>query len=175
MPSTIGDMIVIVMGVSGSGKTTIGTGIAEALGWPFIDGDALHPAANVAKMAAGHALSDADRAPWLAAIGAQMDAWTSAGHSGVIACSALRRSYRDTLQAGRHDVRVVFLDVDPAELRARLVARHGHFMPASLLESQLATLERPADDEHAITVAVGSDSPPAQTVARAVAKLRESM
>lgn len=163
------------MGVSGSGKTTIGRGIADTLGWSFIDGDALHSAAAIAKMAAGHPLTDADRAPWLAAIGAQMDAWTAEGINGVIACSALRRSYRDTLRAGRSGVFVLFLDVDSEELHARLVARHGHFMPVSLLRSQLATLEPPTEDEHAITVAVGLTSTPAQTVARAVTQLRKSI
>jgi gluconokinase len=174
-PHTISDVIAIVMGVSGSGKSTIGAGMARTLGWSFADADDLHPPANVAKMAAGHPLTDADRGPWLAAIGAHMDAWTAAGTDGVVACSALRRSYRDALRAGRDDLRLVFLDVNPAELKARLVARHGHFMPASLLETQLATLERPTADEHPIVVAVGADSTPEQTVASAVAALRKTL
>jgi gluconokinase len=171
---TIDRVNVIVMGVSGSGKTTIGAAVASTLGWPFVDGDALHPAANVAKMAAGHPLTDADRVPWLAAIRAQMDVWRAEGGSGVIACSALRRAYRDALRAGHDDIRVLFLDVDAAELRARLGHRQGHFMPASLLESQLATLEPPSADEHAITVAVDATSSPDQTAARAVEALRGS-
>jgi gluconokinase len=162
-------MIIIVMGVSGSGKTTVGIALGTALGWPFVDGDTLHPAANVAKMAAGHPLTDADRAPWLAAIAGLMDKWAAAGGDGVIACSALRRAYRDVLR--RDGARFVFLDVDRSLLAARLAHRHGHFMPAALLDSQLATLEPPQPDEGALTVEVGPTASPAATAAEIVAGL----
>lgn len=171
-------MIVIVMGVSGSGKTTVGIAIADLLGCPFIDGDDLHSAANVAKMASGHPLTDADRAPWLAAIGARMDAFIAAGDSAVIACSALRRSYRDSLRSGRErafangEVRFVLLDLSREALTARMIHRHGHFMPTSLLESQLATLERPDADEHAITATVDATANPVQTATAVLAALR---
>jgi len=137
---------VVVMGVSGSGKTTVGAALADALGLRFVDGDALHPVANVAKMAAGIPLDDADRAPWLDAIGAVL-----AAGPVVVACSALKRAYRDRLRAAAPGLQLVFLDGDPALLASRMTARPGHFMPASLLDSQLATLERPEPDEHALT------------------------
>jgi len=120
-------MIVVVAGVSGSGKTTVGSLLASRLGWPFTDADALHPAANIAKMRAGHPLSDADRKPWLAAVGARMDHFAAAGESAVLACSALKHSYRDQLLAGRAAARMVFLPVSREVLEARLRARHGHF------------------------------------------------
>jgi len=137
---------VVVMGVSGSGKTTVGAALADALGLRFVDGDALHPAANVAKMAAGIPLDDADRAPWLDAVGAVL-----ADGPVVVACSALKRAYRDRLRAAAPGLQLVFLDGDRALLASRMAARPGHFMPASLLDSQLATLERPEPDEHALT------------------------
>jgi carbohydrate kinase (thermoresistant glucokinase family) len=172
-------VIVIVMGVSGSGKSTIGSVLAASLGWPFLEGDALHPAANVAKMAAGHPLTDADRLPWLQAIGQRMDAWTAAGVGGVVACSALRRAYRDVLRGdtngrrgGPGGVRFVLLDVDRDELADRMAHRHGHFMPPALLDSQLATLERPGTDERAVTVRLGVDTTPAQVVDKVRAELR---
>jgi gluconokinase len=150
-------MIVVVMGVSGSGKSTIGAGVASALGWPFEDGDDLHPAANVAKMSAGHPLTDADRAGWLVTVRAFMTAWVDAGSDGVLACSALRRSYRDALRNGPGDVRFVFLDVDHGVLTSRLAHRHGHFMPAVLLTSQLLTLEVPDASENVITIPVRTE------------------
>jgi carbohydrate kinase (thermoresistant glucokinase family) len=128
--------------------------LAERLGWPYLDGDDLHPATNVAKMAAGHPLTDADRAPWLRAIRAQLNAWHAAGIDGVLACSALRRAYRDVLRDGPGEVRFVYLDVDPDVLAARLAHRQGHFMPGGLLASQLATLEPPAPDEYPIRIVV---------------------
>lgn len=137
------------MGVSGSGKTTVGAALADALGLRFVDGDALHPAANVAKMAAGIPLDDADRAPWLDAIGAVI-----ATGPVVVACSALKRAYRDRLRAAAPELQLVFLDGSRELLASRTAARPGHFMPASLLDSQLATLERPDPDEHPVTVDV---------------------
>jgi len=137
---------VVVMGVSGSGKTTVGAALADALGLPFVDGDSLHPAANVAKMAAGIPLDDADRAPWLDAIGAVL-----AAGPVVVACSALKRAYRDRLRAAAPALQLVFLDGSPSLLASRMAARPGHFMPTTLLDSQLATLERPEPDEHAFT------------------------
>ena len=134
------------MGVSGSGKTTAGEALAAALGVPFEDGDALHPAANVAKMAAGIPLDDADRAPWLDAIGAVL-----AAGPVVVACSALKRAYRDRLRVAAPDLELVYLEVDRATLLDRMTHR-THFMPPTLLDSQLATLEPPAAEEHALVM-----------------------
>ena len=144
----------IVMGVSGSGKSTIGEPLAQRLCWTFEDGDRFHPAANVAKMSAGHPLTDEDRWPWLQAIADEIDRACSAGERAVIACSALKRAYRDILVHGREDVRIVFLDGTRQLIAARLAARKGHFMPAGLLESQFATLEPPAGEENPITVSI---------------------
>lgn len=155
---------VIVMGVSGSGKSAVGAALADALGLPFADGDDFHPARNVAKMSAGQPLGDTDRWPWLDAIGGLIDRWRAAGQGGVVACSALRRSYRDRLRAGRPQVRFAFLDVPRSVLVARLADRPGHFMPASLLDSQLATLEPPSADEPTVRVPVDA----ATTVAAVV-------
>jgi gluconokinase len=146
-------MIVILAGVSGSGKTTVGRLLAGRLGWPFADGDTFHTPASVAKMSAGNPLTDDDRWPWLAAVRAWIDARIAAGGSGVVACSALRRRYRDFLLDGRPDVRLVFLDLTRDEGLARLQARHGHFFPARLLDSQFADLEPPAPDEGALVLA----------------------
>jgi gluconokinase len=140
-------MIVVVAGVSGSGKTTVGALLAERLGWTFADGDAFHPAANVARMRAGLPLTDAEREPWLDAIAAWMDQQIAAGRSAVVACSALRRAYRARLLGGRPAARMVFLLISRAEGEARLTSRAGHFFPAALLDSQLETLEPPQPDE----------------------------
>lgn len=164
--------ILVVMGVSGAGKTTLGTALAQALKVPFQEGDALHPPANVAKMKAGQALSDADRAPWLARIKEWIDTRLDHGQSGIVACSALKRAYRDTLRAGRANVVFVYIDGDAALIRQRLADRKGHFMPAALLASQFATLEPPAADEHPITVSA-ADTPEAQTQ-KALAALHAS-
>jgi len=148
---------VILAGVSGSGKTTVGRLLAERLGWPFADGDSFHPAANVAKMTAGIPLTDDDRWPWLAAIGAWMDARIAAGGSGVVACSALKRRYRDVLRQGRPEVRLVFLDVSRDEDLARLRARPGHFFPARLMDSQFGDLEPPVPAEGALVLPAGGN------------------
>ena len=142
-------MVVVVMGVSGAGKSTFGAALSQALGWDFQEGDALHPPANVAKMCAGIPLDDADRAPWLDRVAE----WLAAHEDGgVIACSALKRRYRARLRDAAPDTLFVLLDPPLTVLRQRDAARKGHFMPASLLDSQLATLERPDADEHAITI-----------------------
>lgn len=146
--------ILIVMGVSGSGKTTVAAALAQHLGWPFKDGDELHPAANIAKMRAGHPLDDSDRWPWLAQIADWIDAWRAAGSCGVITCSALKRSYRAFLTKGRGEVCIVYLHGDRSLIATRLATRSGHFMPSDLLASQFAALEEPGPDEHAIRVEV---------------------
>lgn len=140
--------IIVVMGVSGSGKTTVGELLAQHLGLPFYDGDDFHPAANIAKMAAGHPLTDEDRAGWLATLAADLQPWEAAG-GAVLACSALKESYRQTLQAGASlPLTWVFLDTAPDVLRKRLEARQGHYMKANMLESQLETLEKPTYGLH---------------------------
>jgi gluconokinase len=144
----------IVMGVSGSGKSTIGDALAKRLGWLYEDGDKFHPASNVAKMAAGHPLTDEDRWPWLRAIADEIDRLGAAGVRSVIACSALRRVYRDILVHGRNDIRLVYLNGTQALIADRLSRRKGHFMPQGLLESQFNTLEPPAADERAVTVSI---------------------
>jgi carbohydrate kinase (thermoresistant glucokinase family) len=160
-------MIVVLAGVSGSGKSTVGAVLAGELGWPFEDGDALHPAANIAKMRAGIPLTDADRWPWLATVGAWIDKRIAAGQSAVVACSALKRVYRRMLCDGRPAVRVVILRADEATLVSRLRARHGHFFPARLLASQLADLELPGPDERALSVAaIGGPSEVAAEIIR---------
>lgn len=145
--------VVILMGVSGSGKTVVGEALARATGWRFVDSDDLHPPENRAKMSAGIPLTDADRQPWLERIRRGVIDATPGGDHCIIACSALRRAYRDLLTRDAGDVRIVLLDGTREQIAERLTARQGHFMPASLLDSQLATLERPADGE-AIAVPV---------------------
>ncbi len=140
------------MGVSGSGKSTLGAQLATRLGRPYLEGDAFHSAANVATMSAGHPLTDADRWPWLDAIVAAMREHAVAGRSTVVACSALRRAYRDRLRTAPGRVRFLCLDVPADELARRMAQRSGHFMPPRLLASQLATLEPLADDEDGLTV-----------------------
>jgi carbohydrate kinase (thermoresistant glucokinase family) len=166
-------MIVVVAGVAASGKSTVGRMIADRLGWPFTDADSLHPAANVAKMHAGHALTDADRRPWMAAVTERIDGYLEAGQSAVLACSLLKRFYRDQLTADRPTVRIVFLDVSRAELTRRLSSRHGHFFPATLLDSQLADLEPPQPAERQLVVAeVGQ--PPAVIADEVIDRLQLS-
>lgn len=161
--------VVIIMGVSASGKTTVGVPLAKQLGWRFQEGDDLHPPANIAKMKSGTPLTDEDRSPWLHAIAALIDQWRAQGVSGVITCSALKRAYRDILIGDRPDVRLVYLQGERDLLVQRAAARHGHFMPASLLDSQLATLEEPGPDEHPITVHIGP--PPEALVAEIIRRL----
>ncbi len=165
-------MVLVLIGVSGSGKTTVGLQLAQRLGWSFKEGDELHPAANVAKMRGGEALTDADRAPWLAAVAGWIDAWLRAGECGVITCSALKQSYRRYLIDGRPRVAFVFLHGREAVLAERLARRRGHFMPASLLASQLATLEAPTPDEPVITV--DNDQPVASQVDAVIANVTGS-
>jgi gluconokinase len=144
----------VVMGVSGSGKSTIGETLAGRLGWRFEDGDRFHPASNVAKMSAGQPLTDDDRRPWLQAIADEIDRVCKAGERLVVACSALKRAYRDILLHGRSDVGIVFLDGTEALIASRLAQRKGHFMPPGLLASQFQTLEPPRPNEHPITVSI---------------------
>lgn len=140
----------VVMGVAGSGKTTIGARLAHALDIAFVEGDELHPAENVRRMAAGIPLTDDDRRPWLLAIAARLREAKRAGAGLVVSCSALKRSYRDLLRSeAQADVQVVYLQGSPALIAERMAQRRGHFMPPALLESQFATLEEPAPDEHA--------------------------
>jgi carbohydrate kinase (thermoresistant glucokinase family) len=161
--------IAVVMGVSGSGKTTIGRALAERLGWNFQEGDALHPPQNVAKMSAGQPLNDDDRAPWLAAIAACIDAWRRRGDHGVLTCSALKRSYRDVIIGSRREVRLVYLAGSRELIGRRMARRRGHFMPPSLLDSQFETLEPPGPEENAITLSV--DEPVEKIIDRLVAEL----
>lgn len=144
----------IVMGVSGSGKSTVGEALAQRLGWRYEDADAYHPASNVAKMSAGQPLSDDDRWPWLKAIAAEIDRAIADGGSIVFGCSALKRAYRDVLVHGRNDIRIVFLDGSRELIGGRMAARKNHFMPAGLLDSQFATLERPGPDERPIIASI---------------------
>jgi carbohydrate kinase (thermoresistant glucokinase family) len=163
-----GRPLIVVMGVSGSGKSTVGAQLADAIGAPFTDGDDLHPPANVAKMAAGIPLDDTDRWPWLAAVGRAL---ADAGPNGlVVACSALKRVYRDAIRTEAPAVRFVELDSSPALLADRMAHRPDHFMPPSLLASQLATLEPLASDEPGVRIP--NDEPPAAVVASARAALR---
>jgi carbohydrate kinase (thermoresistant glucokinase family) len=157
--------ILVVMGVSGAGKTTVGELIAERLGWPFVDGDDLHPQANIDKMRSGVPLTDADRGPWLAAIGDWIDARAKVAQPGVVACSALKRAYRDRLRDGRPQVRIVYLRGAQPEIAERLAHRAGHFWPAKLLASQFADLEEPGPDENPIVVDIGATP---EAVAKAV-------
>jgi gluconokinase len=145
--------VIVVMGVAGSGKTTIASGLAERLGVPFVEGDSLHPPANVKKMAAGTPLTDEDRWPWLDAIGERMEVERATGHGVVVSCSALKHIYRDALRKKVHGpVQFVLLDGSQALISARMKKRKGHFMPPALLDSQFATLERPSSDEHAVVL-----------------------
>jgi carbohydrate kinase (thermoresistant glucokinase family) len=142
--------ILVVMGVSGCGKSTVAGLLAGRLDWPFAEGDDFHSEHNVAKMRSGHPLTDADRAPWLRAIRAWIDEQHGAGRSAIVTCSALKRSYRDILRGA--DVVFVYLRGDREQIARRMGARHGHFMPTGLLDSQFADLEPPGPDENAVTI-----------------------
>jgi len=154
---------VVVTGAAGSGKTTIGRALSDALGWPFIDGDDYHAPASIAKMRAGVALTDADRAPWLASLHREIGAAVGRRAPLAVACSALRESYRRTLRGDLQTVRFVLLDADEQTLRRRLEERTGHFAGPSLVPTQLATLQRP-DGWDVLTV--DATRPPAQIVER---------
>jgi len=162
-------MILLVAGVSGSGKTTVGALLAGRLNWRFADGDAFHSAANIAKMHAGIPLTDEDRQPWLLLITAWMDEHIAAGESAVVTCSALKRAYREELLDGRPEARMVFLSVDRAEADRRMTARAGHFFPERLLSSQFDALEPPGPDEPGVTVVASGEESPEDTVAAIIA------
>lgn len=157
------DEILVVMGVSGSGKTTVAEMLAEALDIEFLEGDSLHPRSNVEKMQSGTPLTDADRLPWLRAIAQRIDAWREGGRAGVVTCSALKRAYRDILVGDRPQVRLVYLKGSHRLIHDRMAARHGHFMPVGLLDSQFATLQEPTPDERPIVADIAGT--PAQIVA----------
>jgi carbohydrate kinase (thermoresistant glucokinase family) len=160
-------MIVVVAGVAGSGKTTVGQLLAGRLHWLFADGDSFHPANNVAKMRAGLPLTDADRAPWLAAITAWMDDVITSGQSAVLACSALKRRYREELLAGRDQAEMVFLVISKEQDEARLHSRRGHFFHEPLMASQFADLEIPAGEPRVHLITVG-DRPAGQVAAEVI-------
>lgn len=160
----------VVMGVSGAGKSRIGAALAQALDVDFVEGDRYHPARNVERMSAGIALTDEDRAEWLEALAVRLADSVHAGSGLVMSCSALKRSYRDILRGGATDVRLVYLKGSPPLLAERIAARTGHFMPRSLLESQLATLEEPGPDEDAWVLDIAR--PPEDIIADLAARAR---
>jgi carbohydrate kinase (thermoresistant glucokinase family) len=164
-------MIVVVAGVAGSGKTTIGVQLARRLDWTFADGDSFHPPANVAKMRAGIPLTDADRGPWLAAMAAWMDDIIASGQSAVLACSALKRSYREKLLGGRAQAVMVFLVVSREQDEARLSQRKGHFFAEPLLASQFAALELPDPAEQRVYPVPTTDQQPGQLTSEIIARL----
>jgi carbohydrate kinase (thermoresistant glucokinase family) len=162
--------LVLVVGVAGSGKSTVGRLLAKRLDWAYRDGDAFHSDADRAKMAAGHALTDSDRGPWLEAIGDWMDRAIAAHRQAVVTCSALKRDYRDKLLAGRPEVLLVYLHGSRELLGSRLAGRHDHFFPADMLGSQLADLQEPEADEHPVTVEI--DQPPEAIVTAVLSLMR---
>jgi gluconokinase len=161
---------VVVMGVSGSGKSTVAELLAKRLGWEMMEGDRLHPPANVEKMRQGVPLNDADRAPWLDRIGEQLKAWGDEGRSGVLTSSALKRAYRARMLAARPDLRFVYLKGSEELIRSRVDARRHEYMPASLLRSQFETLEEPLPSEPATTIDAGD--PPEIEVTKIIDSLR---
>jgi carbohydrate kinase (thermoresistant glucokinase family) len=165
-------VIIALMGVSGSGKTTVAAALADQLGWTWQEGDALHPPQNVAKMHAGIPLDDTDRWPWLRKVAEWVDARRATGKNGIITCSLLKRAYREIVIGKRPDVRLMFLRGSRHRIGEHIAHRTGHFMPTSLLDSQFATLEEPAAEEHAIIVEV-SDSIE-DTVMKAMDLLRKA-
>lgn len=165
-------MIVVIAGVAGSGKTTIGGQLAGMLSWPFADGDDFHPAANVAKMRAGVPLTDADRGPWLAAITAWMDERIAAGRSAILACSALKRAYRRQLLDGRDEAVLVFLEISQESDLGRVAARRNHFFAGPMVASQYAALELPDPAAEPRVYPVTTDGePPGQLAAQIIARL----
>ena len=148
--------VIIVMGVSGSGKTTVANSLAQRLGWQSLEGDTFHPKANVVKMSAGIPLTDADRWPWLQAIATRIDALREEGQSVVVACSALKRAYRAILLDGQPDAILLYLRGTKTLIAERMKERHNHFMPPALLDSQFATLEEPGVDEDPVVVDIGA-------------------
>jgi gluconokinase len=161
--------VVVVMGVSGSGKTTIATMLADTLGWHYQDGDDLHPRENVEKMKGGTSLTDADRWPWLERIAGRIDGWRAKGEAGVVTCSALKRAYRDIIVGARPDAALVYLRGTRELIHGRMAARKGHFMPLGLLENQFSVLQEPAADERPIVVDIAAG--PSDIVAEIVRKL----
>jgi gluconokinase len=161
--------IIVVMGVSGAGKSTVAAMLAGRLGWTYEDADWFHPQSNIEKMHSGQALTDEDRWPWLQKIAAWIEATRNAGGHGVIACSALKRAYREILVSSRRDVRIVYLKAERELIARRFTLRHGHFMPASLLDSQFVTLEEPGVEEHPVVVL--ADARPADIVELIMARL----
>ena len=173
MHAVPGVAAIVVMGVSGAGKSTVGKLIAAQLDCPFRDADSFHPPANIAKMASGVPLTDEDRQPWLQAIADWIGEHRAAGTTCVVTCSALKRSYRDLVTGNQcADLRLVYLKGDMALIEARLKARKGHFMPPALLRSQFDALEEPRADERAIVVSI--DATPEEIAARAIEMLREA-
>lgn len=170
--SAVAPAVVVIMGVSGSGKSTIGSLLAGQLSWRFEDGDWFHPAANVEKMHRGIPLTDDDRWPWLGAMAEWIDETRRRGGHAVLACSALKRRYRDILVGDRRDVRLVYMEGKETLIARRIATRHEHFMPQSLLHSQFEALEEPGPDENPVTVSIVP--PPRQIVARIVASLNMS-
>ncbi len=161
-------MILILIGVSGSGKTVVGRALSALTGWSFLDADDYHPPANIAKMSRGEPLTDADRAPWLEILRREIAARLTRGEDAVLACSALKKAYRQQLQVDPAQVRFVYLKVSPELLQERLEQRPGHFMKSSMLRSQLETLEEP-DEREALTIEIAGDNDPA-TLARTIQK-----
>jgi carbohydrate kinase (thermoresistant glucokinase family) len=161
--------ILVIMGVSGSGKSTVAAALADRLGWSLAEGDDFHSPENIAKMQSGTPLTDADRLPWLTSLAAWIETRLKAGQSGIVTCSALKHRYRDLLAGGHSEVRFVYLKGSPEVMARHLAGRHGHFMPASLLASQFDTLEEPGPDEPVLTV--DDDQPVAAIVDEIVERL----
>lgn len=172
MPNTEEPLVLVVMGVSGSGKTTVGRALAERLGWPFFEGDDLHPDANVKKMEGGEPLADADRQPWLEEIRDLVARLLAEGRSGVVACSALKRAYRELIREGGDAVRFVYLRGERAQIRERIEQRKDHYMPSELLGSQFDALEEPTPDENVLEVSI--EGSPEATAREVVRRLSDS-
>lgn len=162
--------VIIVMGVSGSGKTTVASGLAQRLQWRFVEGDSLHSAANVERMREGIPLTDEDRWPWLESIAAWIDAARASGEPCIVTCSALKRAYRERLVAGRDDARFVYLKAEPRLVTQRMAVRTGHYMPLSLLRSQFDTLEEPGSEEDPLVVSI--EASPEEIVSSIIVNLR---